>query len=81
MRCDSLKARRNLGGRSSEQKIDKILYTVEEVARILNLKLSRVRMAIFRKEITYVKLGALVRFREEDIKKFVNINLVPGQAF
>lgn len=66
---------------NTEQKIDKILYTVEEAARILNLKLSRVRMAIFRKEITYVKLGALVRIREEDIKKFININLVPGQAF
>ncbi len=65
----------------SEQQIDKILYTVEEAARILNLKLSRVRMAIFRKEITYVKLGALVRIREEDIKKFISINLVPGQAF
>ena len=59
----------------------KILYTVEEASRILNLKLSRMRMAIFRKEISYVKLGALVRIREEDIRKFININLIPGQAF
>ena len=68
--------------KNTESKIEKkVLYTVEEASRILNLKLSRMRMAIFRKEISYVKLGALVRLREEDIKKFININLIQGQAF
>lgn len=59
----------------------KILYTVEEASRILNLKISRMRMAIFRKEISYVKLGALVRIREEDIKNFISINLIQGAVF
>lgn len=64
-------------GFGREKKVDeKLLYTVDEVARILNIKISRVRMAIFRKEISYVKLGALVRFRTIDIENFINKNLV-----
>lgn len=60
-----------------ELKMDeKLLYTVEEAARILNIKISRVRMAIFRKEISYVKLGALVRFRSIDLENFISKNLV-----
>jgi excisionase family DNA binding protein len=66
----------------SENKIEKkLLYTVDEAAKVLNIKLSRMRMAIFRKEISYVKFGALVRLREEDILKFININLIPERAF
>lgn len=61
--------------------LSSLLYTVDEAAKILNIKISRLRMAIFRREINYVKLGALVRLREEDIKSFINKNLVLVCAF
>lgn len=51
------------------------LFTVEEASLKLNIKISRLRQAIFRREISYVKLGALVRFREEDLSNFVQKNL------
>ncbi len=35
--------------------------TVEEAAQVLNIKVSRLRTAIFRKEIPYIKIGSLVR--------------------
>jgi excisionase family DNA binding protein len=47
---------------------------VEETAEKLNIKVSRLRQAVFRKEINYVKIGALVRFREEDLQKFIERN-------
>lgn len=61
--------------------LSSLLFTVDEAAKILNIKISRLRMAIFRREINYVKLGALVRLREEDIKNFINKNLVLVCAF
>jgi excisionase family DNA binding protein len=51
------------------------LFTVEEASIKLNIKVSRLRQAIFRREISYVKLGALVRFREEDLTNFVQKNI------
>jgi excisionase family DNA binding protein len=51
------------------------LFTVEEASIKLNIKVSRLRQAIFRREISYVKLGALVRFREEDLNNFIKKNL------
>ncbi len=53
---------------------EKILYTVEEAAEKLNIKVSRLRQAVFRKEISHVKIGALVRFREDDLENFINRN-------
>ena len=51
------------------------LLTIEEASIILNVKVSRLRQAVFRREISFVKLGALVRFREEDLKIFIQTNL------
>ena len=50
---------------------DKILYTVEEAAEKLNIKVSRVRTAIFRKELAHVKLGALVRISETQLNEWI----------
>ena len=49
-------------------------YTVEEVAEKLNLKVSRVRTAIFRKELTHIKLGALVRISEKHMEQWLRKN-------
>lgn len=69
------------GDLKSDRSLSSLLFTVDEAAKILNIKISRLRMAIFRREINYVKLGALVRLREEDIKNFINKNLVLVCAF
>lgn len=55
---------------------EKRLFTVEEAAKILNIKVSRIRAALFQREITYIKIGALVRFRQSDIDSFIEKNLV-----
>lgn len=53
----------------------KQLLTTEEAAKLLNIKVSRLRRAVFRKEISYIKLGALVRFREEDLTNYIESNI------
>ncbi len=53
------------------------LLTIEEASTILNIKISRLRQAVFRREISFIKLGALVRFREEDLNTFIQKNLKP----
>ena len=57
-----------------------LLFTVEEASRMLNLKISRIRSAIFKREISYVKFGALIRFRPEDLSNFINKNLIQPRA-
>lgn len=47
------------------------LLSVEEAAKYLNLKVSKVRSMIFRKELPLIKIGRLVRFHEEDLKIWV----------
>ena len=43
------------------------LLTVKEAAELLGLKESRVRTAIFRREIPYIKIGALIRLSKNDL--------------
>ncbi|PIP94959.1 MAG: hypothetical protein COW00_14055 [Bdellovibrio sp. CG12_big_fil_rev_8_21_14_0_65_39_13] len=50
---------------------EKILFTIEDAAKILNLKISRLRTAVFRKEIGYVKLSGLVRFTKENLEEWI----------
>jgi excisionase family DNA binding protein len=54
-----------------KDQIKKQLLTIEEAANYLNVKVSWIRQAIFRKEINHVKVGALIRFREEDLQSFI----------
>ena len=50
------------------------LLTTKETARLLNVKMSWLRSAIFRKTIPYVKVGGLVRFRQRDLAKWIEKN-------
>ncbi len=54
---------------------EKKLLTIDEASSRLNVKVSRLRQAVFRREINYVKIGALVRFREEDLERYIQQNL------
>ena len=58
-----------------KERKEKKLLTTEEASKVLNIKVSRLRQAVFRREINYVKLGALVRFREEDLQNYIHKNL------
>lgn len=53
----------------------KKLLTIEEASNYLNVKVSWLRQAVFRREIKHIKVGALVRFREEDLQHFIQKNL------
>lgn len=48
------------------------LYTVEEAANLLKIKVSRLRMAVFRQEVKFVKLGALVRFKRSHLQEWID---------
>lgn len=54
---------------------NKKLLTIEEASSFLNVKVSWLRQAVFRREINHIKVGALVRFREEDLDLFIQKNL------
>ncbi len=58
-----------------KERREKKLLTIEEASIFLNVKVSRLRQAVFRREINYVKLGALVRFREDDLQNYIVKNL------
>lgn len=50
------------------------LLTIDEAAAILRVKKSRLRKAIFRREVKFVKLGALVRFRRTHLIEWIEKN-------
>lgn len=48
------------------------LLTIDEAADFLNVKVSRLRSAIFKGDIPYIKLGRLVRFDPKDLIKWID---------
>ena len=48
------------------------LLTIEEAAQLLKVKKSRLRKAIFRQEVKFVKLGALVRFKRAHLQEWID---------
>lgn len=55
------------------------LLTIEEAAQFLNVKVSNLRSAIFRKKIRYFKVGALIRFNKVDLIQWLEEKLVQPQ--
>ncbi len=51
---------------------EKKLLTIEEAANLLSIKVSRLRTAIFRREIPFIKIGRLVRFKEDSLHKWID---------
>ena len=56
-----------------ENKTQKLL-TIDEASNLLAIKVSRLRTAVFRREIPFIKIGRLVRFKESDLMKWVEDN-------
>jgi len=52
--------------------MDAKLFTLKETANLLSLKESRLRTAVFKKEIGYLKIGHLIRFTMSDIQSFIS---------
>ncbi len=56
------------------------LLTIEEASSLLKLKKSRLRKAVFRKEVKYVKLGALIRFKREHLREWIERHTIGSAA-
>lgn len=58
----------------------KLMIDIYEASEFLGLKVSRIRMAVFRGEIPYRKVGALVRFVPSELKEWVDSESVKPQT-
>lgn len=48
------------------------LLTIQQAAELLSIKVSRLRTAVFRREIPFVKIGRLVRFKEDSLLNWID---------
>lgn len=56
--------------------IDECLMSVSQTAEFLNLKVSRVRNMVFKKQIPYLKVGASIRFDKEQLQNWIKAKAV-----
>lgn len=56
------------------------LMTIEEAANFLNLKVSKLRRDVFMKSIPYYKFGSLIRFKKEELLKWIDEKLIAPEA-
>ena len=52
------------------------LLTIEEASQLLKLKISRIRSAVFKREVKYIKLGALIRFKKDHLTEWINSSTI-----
>lgn len=50
--------------------------TIEEASEFLNLKVSKLRRDIFMKVIPYYKFGSLIRFKKDELLRWVEEKMV-----
>lgn len=48
------------------------LLTLEQTSDFLNVKISKLRSMVFKRQIPVLKLGGSLRFNKEDLKKWLN---------
>ena len=51
------------------------LLTIEDVAEMLTVSKGMVRKLVHRREVDVIKIGKLVRFKEEDIEKLIKTRI------
>lgn len=54
------------------------LLTTDEAAALLAIKPSKLRSAVFKREIPYLKIGRLVRFAKADLMKWLEARKKPA---
>ena len=47
------------------------LYCPKGACHYLNISMAKLRSDIFKREITFVKLGRLIRFKKEDLDEYI----------
>lgn len=52
------------------------LMTIDEAAVFLNLKVSKLRRDVFMKAIPYYKIGSLIRFKKEELVRWLEEKMV-----
>jgi excisionase family DNA binding protein len=52
------------------------LMTINEAAVFLNLKVSKLRRDVFMKAIPYYKIGSLIRFKKEELVRWLEEKMV-----
>ena len=62
-----------------ENKVIKLM-TADEAAGFLNIKKPRLRRAIFKREVKYIKLGALIRFKHEHLNEWIRRQTIEPAA-
>lgn len=65
-----------MGGKGSEMKSEVQFMTIEEASEFLNLKVSKLRRDVFMKVIPYYKFGSLIRFKKDELLKWVEEKMV-----
>lgn len=55
------------------------LLRIDEVMVLFKIKGSKIRRAILRKEIPYIKLGGLIRFKKDDLKNYLEQQTVKSK--
>ena len=64
-------------GENINAKLSEIqLLTIEEASDFLNLKVSKLRRDVFMKAIPYYKFGSLIRFKKDELLKWVEEKMV-----
>lgn len=51
---------------------NQMLFNINEASQMLNIKVSRLRTAIFRREIGHVKIGGLIRFSKQHLESWIS---------
>jgi excisionase family DNA binding protein len=52
------------------------LMTIKEASKFLNLTVSKLRKDIFQKTIPYYKIGSLIRFKKDELIKWLDQKVV-----
>ena len=63
------------------QETPTLLLSIDDAAKLLQVKVSRLRTAVFKREIPFVRIGRLIRFKESDLRQWIDDKTVYEGVF
>lgn len=72
MNCQTNTQRLLNNQQSSDQLIDNQLWSVDQLARYLNVPVATIRDWCYKRKIPFVKAGRSVRFKPSDVETWLN---------
>ncbi|MFZ5447050.1 MAG: helix-turn-helix domain-containing protein [Thermodesulfobacteriota bacterium] len=72
--------KQNRSAKFQNPNVNAQLLNIDDAAERLNISSHTVRGLVRQRKITFVKLGARVLFRPQDLEEFIKSHLVPAQA-